>query len=63
MKRLNLQSRLNYLLLSPAVFESMTAPGSLNFVQVALKEMLVDMGEFKYIESVNTFSSQRLTLI
>ena len=41
----------------------MTAPGSLNFVQVALKEMLVDMGEFKYIESVNTFSSQRLTLI
>ena len=41
----------------------MTAPGSLNIVQVALKEMLVDMGEFKYIESVNTFSSQRLTLI
>ena len=41
----------------------MTAPGSLNTVQVALKEMLVDMGEFKYIESVNTFSSQRLTLI
>ena len=41
----------------------MTAPGSLNIVQVALKEMLVDMGEFKYIESVNTFASQRLTLI
>ena len=41
----------------------MIAPGSLNIVQVALKEMLVDMGEFKYIESVNTFSSQRLTLI
>ena len=41
----------------------MTAPGSLNIVQVALKEMLVDMGEFKYIESVNTFFSQRLTLI
>ena len=43
----------------------MIAPGSLNIVQVALKEMLVDMGKFKYTdsESVNAFSSQRLTLI